>query len=117
MTLQKALAPMLSAEAREPGPIIIHSELISMIEKSRRYVHELDRIEIQALRARFHGNNNDHVLALTETGWSCDCSTFRVWNTCAHVMALQRILAPMLPAIAREPGKIAVEEHFVSALS
>ncbi|MCS6842397.1 MAG: hypothetical protein RMJ55_15480 [Roseiflexaceae bacterium] len=117
MTLQKVLAPMLSAEAREPGPIIIHSELISMIEKSRRYVHELDRIEIQALRARFHGTNNDHILALTETGWSCDCSTFRVWHTCAHVMALQRILAPMLPAIAREPGAVSVEEHLVSALS
>jgi len=117
MTLQKALAPMLSAEAREPGPVIIHSELISMIEKSRRYLHELDRIEILSLRARFRGNNNDHQMVLTDAGWSCDCSTFRVWNTCAHVMALQRILAPMLPAIAREPGAVVVEEHLVSALS
>lgn len=117
MTLQKVLAPMLSAEAREPGPVIIHSELISMIEKSRRYMHELDRIEIQTLRARFRGDNNDHVLALTESGWLCDCSTFRIWNTCAHVMALQRILAPMLPAIAREPGTVSVEEHLVSVLS
>jgi hypothetical protein len=32
-------------------------------------------------------------------------------------MALQRILAPMLPAIAREPGTVVVEEHLVSALS
>ncbi|ABU57314.1 hypothetical protein [Roseiflexus castenholzii] len=117
MTLQKVLAPMLSADAREPGPVIIHSELISMIEKSRRYAHELDRIEIQALRARFRGNNNDHVLTLNASGWLCDCSTFRVWHTCAHVMALQRILAPMLPAVAREPGAMSIEEHLVGALS
>ncbi|GIW00168.1 hypothetical protein [Roseiflexus sp.] len=117
MTLQKVLAPMLSADAREPGPVIIHSELISMIEKSRRYAHELDRIAIQALRARFRGNNNDHVLTLNASGWSCDCSTFRVWHTCAHVMALQRILAPMLPAVARESGAMSVEEHLVGALS
>ncbi|MBO9365681.1 MAG: hypothetical protein J7466_12715 [Roseiflexus sp.] len=95
----------------------MHSELISMIEKSRRYLHELDRIEILSLRARFRGNNNDHTLMLTDTGWSCDCSTFRVWNTCAHVMALQRILAPMLPTVAREAGTIIVEDHLVSALN
>lgn len=117
MTMQKVLEPMLSAEAREPGPVIIHSELISMIEKSRRYAHELERIEIDTLRARFRGSNNDHTLTLSDAGWSCDCSTFRTWNTCAHVMALQRILAPMLPAAAREPGGVPVDEQIMSTLS
>ena len=101
MTMQKVLEPMLSAEAREPGPVIIHSE----------------RIEIDALRARFRGSNNDHTLTLSDAGWSCDCSTFRTWNTCAHVMALQRILAPMLPAAAREPGGVPVDEQIMSTLS
>ncbi|NWG22348.1 MAG: hypothetical protein HXY39_18725 [Chloroflexi bacterium] len=117
MTMQKVLEPMLSPEAREPGPVIIHSELISMIDKSRRYAHELERIEIDSLHARFRGSNNDHTLTLVESRWVCDCTTFRTWNTCAHVMALQRILAPMLPAAAREPGSIPTDERLVSALN
>lgn len=74
----------------------MHSDLIGKIEKARRYAEEPERIKFDELRATFHGGNSDHVITLKEGHWGCDCSFFRSWGTCAHVMAMQRILTPML---------------------
>jgi hypothetical protein len=81
----------------------MHSDLIGKIEKARRYAEEPERIKIDQFRATFHGGNSDHVIELKDGHWSCDCSFFRNWGTCAHVMALQRILNPMLTDEARQP--------------
>jgi hypothetical protein len=80
----------------------MHSDLIGKIEKARRYAQEPERIAINELKATFHGGNSDHVITLHENHWSCDCSFFRMWNTCAHVMAFQKIFDPMLAPEARE---------------
>lgn len=80
----------------------MHSDLIGKIEKARRYAAEPERIKLDELRATFHGGNSDHVITLKEGHWSCDCSFFRNWGTCAHVMAMQRILNPMLTDEARQ---------------
>ena len=74
----------------------MHSDLIGKIEKARRYAEEPERIKFDELRATFHGGNSDHVITLKEGHWGCDCSFFHSWGTCAHVMAMQRILTPML---------------------
>jgi hypothetical protein len=95
----------------------MHSDLIGKIEKARRYAQEPERIAIDELKARFRGGNNDHVITLSKGQWTCDCSFFRMWQTCAHVMAFQRILNQMLPPEAREAtGPVAVEETMVGAL-
>lgn len=80
----------------------MHSDLIGKIEKARRYAEEPERIKLNELRATFHGGNSNHELALKDGHWSCDCSFFRGWGTCAHVMAMQRILNPMLTDEARQ---------------
>jgi hypothetical protein len=80
----------------------MHSDLIGKIEKARRYAEEPERIKFDDLRATFHGGNSNHVIALSEGHWSCDCSFFSGWGTCAHVMAMQRILNPMLNEEARQ---------------
>jgi hypothetical protein len=95
----------------------MHSDLIGKIEKARRYAQEPERIAIDELKARFRGGNNDHTIALSNGHWTCDCSFFRMWQTCAHVMAFQKIFNPMLSPEAREAaGPAAVEEQMVGAL-
>jgi hypothetical protein len=96
----------------------MHSDLIGKIEKARRYAQEPERIAIGELKATFHGGNNDHVITLHEGHWACDCSFFRMWQTCAHVMAFQKIFNPMLPEQAREVGgPTVVAEDMAGALS
>lgn len=96
----------------------MHSDLIGKIEKAKRYANEPERIALDELKARFRGGNNDHTITLSNDHWTCDCSFFHMWSTCAHVMALQKILNPMLSDEARKAvGPSAVEEEIIGALS
>ena len=96
----------------------MHSDLIGKIEKARRYAQEPERITIGELKATFHGGNNDHLITLHEGHWSCDCNFFHTWQTCAHVMAFQKIFQPMLSAEAREvTGPALVPDELAGALS
>ncbi len=78
----------------------MHSDLINKIEKARRYAAEPERFQVQQLDVQFR-EANDHVVRLDGERWTCDCHFFHSWHTCSHVMALQRILAPMLTSEAR----------------
>lgn len=81
----------------------MHSDLIGKIEKARRYAEEPERITFVGLKAQFHGGNCEHHITLKDDGhWECTCSFFRTWGTCAHVMAMQKLLNPMLPSTAQE---------------
>ncbi|NCC31768.1 MAG: hypothetical protein EOM24_07030 [Chloroflexia bacterium] len=80
----------------------MQSDLIGKIEKARRYAAEPDRVKFIELRANFNGGNSTHEVVLREGHWSCDCSFFQTWGTCAHVMAMQRMLNPMLDEEARQ---------------
>ncbi len=80
----------------------MHSDLIGKIEKARHYAAEPERIKFIELKASFNGGNSDHMITLKDGHWSCDCSFFHSWGTCAHVMAMQRILNPMLSDEARQ---------------
>jgi hypothetical protein len=83
----------------------MHSDMIGKIEKARRYAEEPERITFSALEARFHGGNSDHTITLHDDTWSCTCSFYHSHGTCAHVMAFQRILNPMLSETARNPNE------------
>jgi hypothetical protein len=80
----------------------MHSDLIGKIEKARRYAAEPERIQVDDLAVTFNGGNSNHKISLKDGHWQCDCSFFHGWGTCAHVMALQRILNPMLTPEARQ---------------
>lgn len=81
----------------------MHSDMIGKIEKARRYAEEPERIKFSGLTAHFEGGNREHTITLNDEGhWSCTCSFFHTWGTCAHVMAMQKLLNPMLPDSARE---------------
>ena len=74
----------------------MHSSLIGKIEKANRYARETDRISFEALSVTFRGDNDTHRVALDADRWQCNCHSFESWNACPHVLALQKILGPML---------------------
>jgi hypothetical protein len=88
----------------------MQSDLIGKIEKARRYAQEPERIKFTELKAHFHGGNSEHEIVLRDDHWHCTCSFFQSWGTCAHVMAMQRILEPMLSDEARQ-AELALETH------
>ncbi len=76
----------------------MNSSMIGKIEKAHRYAREPERVQLRALDATFRGGHDDYVIALHDGTWSCSCHTFssHVVGTCAHVMAMQQMLAQML---------------------
>jgi hypothetical protein len=74
----------------------MHSSVIGKIEKANRYARETDRITIDRLSLTFRGDNDTHRVALDADRWQCTCHYFESWQTCAHVLALQKIMGQML---------------------
>lgn len=74
----------------------MHSSVIGKIEKAHRYARELDRITIEQLSVTFRGDNDTHRVTLDADRWQCNCHYFESWKTCAHVLAIQKILGQML---------------------
>ena len=104
MAAQRLLNAMLPPAARyertlwttDPG-----SSIIGKLEKARRYTEEPERFALTSLDAVFNGSNGTHELTVRDGQWQCACYFFGQIDACAHVLAAQRLLAPMLPATAR----------------
>jgi len=79
----------------------VNSSLISKIDKAKRYEQEPDRVKFHSLDVTFNGENDVHQVSLSENTWRCNCGFFPRNGTCSHVMAMQRILSPMLTPDAR----------------
>lgn len=75
----------------------MRSSLIGKIEKARRYAQEPGRVTLSSFTADFHGDNADHVISYAEGKWQCGCHFFSQWGICSHSMALQQMLAGVLP--------------------
>lgn len=84
----------------------MNSAMISKIEKARRYAEEPERIRFQRFEVTFHGDNDDHVVTLDGAEFTCNCHFFvaQGMGTCSHVMAMQRLLAPMLSSEQQTAG-------------
>jgi hypothetical protein len=75
----------------------MQSSLIGKIEKAKRYAQETDRVTFRELAVKFRGENSDYDVNLKDGKWHCTCSFFSKWVLCSHTMALEQILAKMLP--------------------
>ncbi len=75
----------------------MQSSLIGKIEKARRYAEEPDRIKFQEFTAQFYGEHSSYTVSYKEKKWHCTCHFFSQWKLCSHTMALQQVLAKMLP--------------------
>ena len=73
--------------------------MIGKIEKAKRYAEERDRIQFEHFQAKFAGENNAHTIEFSDGVWKCDCDFFLSRGVCSHTMALERILANMLPEV------------------
>lgn len=78
----------------------MNSSVIGKIEKAKRYAQERDRMRVNSLSVHFRGENGDHDVTLDGETWHCTCDFFAGHGTCAHTMALERVLEGMLPAAA-----------------
>ncbi len=88
----------------------MHSSLIGKIEKAKRYEQEPGRIHFQTAQVEFHGEHDNYVVNLLDGNWHCNCHTFQIGlQDCSHIMALQRILNPMLDEEARSAHPLLVE--------
>jgi hypothetical protein len=80
----------------------VHSSIIGKVEKAMRYAHEPDRVKLQRFEATFAGDNTTHRISLDNDRWYCDCHLFESAGGCAHTLAAQKMLDPMLTDAARE---------------
>jgi hypothetical protein len=80
----------------------MHSDMIGKIEKARRYALEPERVVITELKANFRGDNSHYTVSFQEGHWHCTSPSFHSWGISPHIMALQKLLEPMLPPEARQ---------------
>lgn len=100
MAMERLLRPMLK---REPLPYAPGQNVVSDVEKAKRYSEETDRVHVNAFEVTFHGENSDHHTNFQNGHWSCDCSFFRSRGLCSHTMAMERILGPMIKTATPSP--------------
>lgn len=75
----------------------MNSSLIGKIEKARRYAEEPDRARFQSLHVKFRGGHDTYDVRLDNREWTCNCHTYESLGTCSHIMAMERLLASMIP--------------------
>lgn len=73
------------------------SGMVSKIEKARRYAEERGRVRFAQFEVTFKGDNNTHTVSFDHGTWQCGCRFFAQRGVCSHTMAMERILAGMLP--------------------
>ncbi len=76
----------------------MQSSIIGKIEKARRYAAEPERFHVEGFRVTVHGDNTDHCVEFANEVWTCACDFFREWSICSHTMAVERVLAGLVPA-------------------
>ncbi len=75
----------------------MQSSLIGKIEKAKRYAEEPDRVTLSEFSADFRGEHSSYTVSYKGAKWHCTCHFFSQRGLCSHTMALQRLLAEMLP--------------------
>jgi hypothetical protein len=71
--------------------------MIGKIEKAKRYAEQRDRVRFMSFSVTFQGENDAHTVTYENNQWDCDCSFFKSRGVCSHTMAMERILADMIP--------------------
>jgi hypothetical protein len=79
----------------------MQSSLIGKIQKANMYAREPERVTFSDFRTTFRGEHDSYEVSLHDGRWSCACHFFPTSGICSHVMAIQKLIGPMLPAEAR----------------
>jgi hypothetical protein len=76
----------------------MNTGLIGKVDKAKKYAQERHRMHVTGLQVDFDGENDTHHVAFQDDAWRCSCDFFVGWGSCAHTMALERVLDGMVPA-------------------
>jgi len=74
------------------------SGMIGKVAKAHRYADERERFQFTQLQVTVRGENSEHTVSLDGERWHCTCEFFQRRQACAHTMALEIMLEPMLPS-------------------
>jgi len=58
---------------------------------------EVGRANFTKYSVKFHDENIDYDTNYEDGKWHCSCRFFSIWGLCSHTMAMEKILANMLP--------------------
>lgn len=75
----------------------MQSSMIGKVEKAKRYAEEPDRVTLSEFAADFRGEHSNYTVSYKASKWHCTCHFFSQHGLCSHTMALQQLLAGMMP--------------------
>ena len=93
MAMERLFKPMLKLE---PLPYAPGQNVVSDVEKARRYTDEKDRIHFESFDVSIRGNNNTHHVSYKNGQWDCDSHSFKLRGVSSHTIAMERLLKGML---------------------
>ncbi len=79
----------------------MQSSLIGKIQKASLYAREPERVKFEEFRTSFQGEHDSYQVSYQGGRWTCTCNFFSGWGVCSHIMAIQKIMGPMLPKEAQ----------------
>jgi hypothetical protein len=79
----------------------VQSSLIGKIQKANLYAREPDRVTFAEFSTTFRGEHDSYDVSFRDSRWRCACHFFDANGICSHIMAIQKLMGPMLPAEAR----------------
>lgn len=102
MAVERMFEPMLKCARL---PYANGQNVVSDVEKSKRYSLEPDRIQFLSFTATFRGGHNTHNISYEDGQWSSDNPYFQTRGVCSNTMAMERLLKgmvrPVSPAVAQ----------------
>ncbi len=79
----------------------MQSSLIGKIQKANMYAREPERVIFSEFSTTFRGEHDSYDVSFRAGQWQCACHFFPTSGICSHVMAIQKLIGPMLPSEAR----------------
>lgn len=73
-------------------------------ERARRYA-AAQRLTLMQAAGVVRGDHGTYQVSWQGGQWHCSCSFFLKYGTCAHTMAAEESLSPLLPAKQEEPRR------------
>jgi hypothetical protein len=106
MAMERMFGPMLK---REPLPYASGQNVVSDVEKAKKYASQPQRITFLSFNAGFRGDHNEYTINYDDGQWSCDNPYFVTHGVCSHTMAMERLLKgqvkPNVPAKQEVPAE------------
>ena len=86
----------------------MHCGLSDQVHEVHQHAQQPEHIRLVRLEVTIHGENDDHCVIYDHGRWTCACHLFAGWGSCAHTMAVEQLLGPLMMqtvmGVAHEPA-------------